>query len=98
VKGGLLIPWHLNVFAVGHRKLSQRARLRAALLTCGPTSFLSHRTAAAVWGLRVLNMRRIEVTVPGASAPHRRKLVMHRTNDRLRKGDVSVRDGLGSAR
>ena len=52
VRRGVLHQLHTDVFAVGHTRIVPHARLVAALLTCGPASFLSHRTAAAVWGLR----------------------------------------------
>jgi hypothetical protein len=49
-----------HVYAVGHRRIVDRAHLLAALLSLGPKAFLSHRTAAAVWGLRAVNLRAIE--------------------------------------
>ena len=52
VRDDWLIRIHHNVYAVGHRHLSDRAHLLAALLSLGSHAFLSHRTAAAVWGLR----------------------------------------------
>jgi hypothetical protein len=85
---------HADVFAVGHSKLVARGKLMAALLTCGPASFLSHRTAAALWGLRAMNTRRIHVTVPTGHAPDRPNLAVHRTQDRLGKGELVSRDGL----
>jgi len=91
VKAGLLHPIHHNVFAVGHRRIVFHARLLAALLTCGPDSFLSHRTAAALWGLRSVIPRDIEVTVIGARAPQRAGITVHRTRD---GGDVTTRNGL----
>jgi hypothetical protein len=69
VRRGLLHPLYRGVYAVGHTRVVPHARLIAALLSCGPASFLSHRTAAAAWGLRELNLRRIEVTVPGDTPP-----------------------------
>jgi very-short-patch-repair endonuclease len=43
---------HRGVYAVGHRVVSTRGRWMAAVLACGPTAVLSHRAAAALWGLR----------------------------------------------
>ncbi|MGI9183528.1 MAG: type IV toxin-antitoxin system AbiEi family antitoxin domain-containing protein [Solirubrobacteraceae bacterium] len=94
LRRGLLHRVHRDVYAVGHRRLVPHARLVAALLTCGPAAFLSHRIAAAVWGLREINVRHIEVTVPGASAPVRAELVMHRTTNRPHPADISSRNGL----
>jgi hypothetical protein len=37
----------------------------AAVLACGPEAVLSHRSAAALWGLREDSRSRIDVTAPG---------------------------------
>jgi hypothetical protein len=65
--------------------------LRAALLAGGSTAFLSHRTAAAVWGLRDITTRRIELTVPGCNRRSRDSLTIHHAAD---ASDVTTRDGL----
>ena len=41
VDKGLLHRLHPGVYAVGHTRLVPHGRLFAALLTCGPTSFLA---------------------------------------------------------
>jgi very-short-patch-repair endonuclease len=94
VKRGLLHPIHRDVFAVGHERIVAHARLVAALLTCGPSSFLSHRTAAAVWGLRELTTRRIDVTRPGAKALEREGLTLHRARREPDREDLANRNGL----
>jgi very-short-patch-repair endonuclease len=48
---GRLHRLHRGVFAVGHRVLTLEGRWMAAVLACGPTAALSHRTAAAAWDL-----------------------------------------------
>jgi very-short-patch-repair endonuclease len=93
VRQGLLHQVHKNVFAVGHPRLVRHARLLAAQLTCGADSFLSHRTAAAVWDLRPVNIRRIEVTVPGTYAPTRPGLVVRCSTD-VAEDEVRTRNGL----
>jgi very-short-patch-repair endonuclease len=55
---------HRGVYAVGHRVLSQRGRWMAAVLAAGPGAVLSHRSAAALWGIRPTARARIEVTTP----------------------------------
>lgn len=77
VRRGLLHVQYPGAYSVGHRRVVSHARLTAALLSCGPTSFLSHRTAAAVWELRPLNIRRVDVTVPGARLGPRKGVVIH---------------------
>ena len=94
VRRGLLHPLHRDVFAVGHTRIVAHARLVAALLTCGPASFLSHRTAAAVWGLRELTTRRIEITVPGSRALRRDGLVVHRSGLEPDPADLANHNGL----
>ena len=79
---------HHNVFAVGHRRLNNRAHLFAALLSLGPRAFLSHRTAAAVFGLRSINLHEVEMTVPGSGGRARDGLVVHRTRKEPHPADV----------
>jgi very-short-patch-repair endonuclease len=76
---GELHELYTDVWAVGRRDVSPQGHLLAALLSCGPTSFLSHRTAAALHGLRAVNVRAIEVTVVGDRACSRQGLITHRT-------------------
>ncbi len=59
-----LLPIHRGVYAVGHRALTERSRRMAAVLACGPGALLSHRSAAALWGLRATAISYAEVTVP----------------------------------
>ncbi len=64
---GRLHSLYRGVYAVGHRVLSQQARWMAAVLACGPGAVLSHRSAAALWGMRDPTSRAIEVTTPSKS-------------------------------
>jgi very-short-patch-repair endonuclease len=54
----------------------------------GRDAFLSHRSAAAVWGLRTINTHDVEVTVVGSSARRRPGLTLHRTKDEPHPRDV----------
>jgi hypothetical protein len=51
VHRGVLIARHRGVYAVGHLPPSPYARAMAAVLACGPGAVLSHRSAAALYGL-----------------------------------------------
>jgi hypothetical protein len=51
VKSGRLHRIHRGVYAVGHPAASQHAKWMAAVLACGPSAVLSHRSAAALWEL-----------------------------------------------
>jgi REase_MTES_1575 len=68
IRLGRLRPIHRGVYTIGHRLLSQEGRWMAAVLACGPGAVLSHRAAAALWGIR--GGTPIEVIVP--TAKHRR--------------------------
>lgn len=65
-----------GVYAVGRPDVSQHGRWMAAVLSCGPEALLSHRSAAALWGIAKHSPEiEIEVVVPGAS--RRRPLEIH---------------------
>lgn len=51
IRNGRLHRVHRGIYHVGHPSLSDRARLRAALFAVGEAATLSHRSAAAHWGL-----------------------------------------------
>jgi very-short-patch-repair endonuclease len=60
--------------------LSREGRWLAAVLACGSGAALSHRSAAALWGLRRQSSGPIEVTVPGTGGrAKRRGLRIHRS-------------------
>jgi hypothetical protein len=61
VQTGRLHLLYRGVYAVGHQVLSQRGRWMAA--TLATRGVLSHRSAAALWGIRP-SQTRIEVTTP----------------------------------
>jgi hypothetical protein len=93
VAGGAFTRRHRGVYLDGRAPLGQRAHLFAALLAAGPTAFLSHRTAAAVHGLRAVNVRGIELTVVANRTPKRDGLRIHRTTD-LHPDEVRTIDRL----
>lgn len=82
-----------NVYAIGHRRLSQRSYWWAAVLAYGPQALLSHHTAAVLWGLQRPRKGAIHVTAPiGRQGIRRRKGIwVHRC--RIRSEDVTTRDG-----
>ena len=76
---GRLHRLYRGVYAVGHTVLSRNGAYLAAVLACGPNAALSHRSAAALWGLRPSNAPRIDVTVPHTSGFRTtRTIVIHR--------------------
>jgi len=94
VAEGHLHRLHRGVYAVGHLKLSRDGRLTAALLAAGDGAFLSHRTAAALHGLRNLNLRRIEITVVGRAVRARVGIAIHRTTTPPPRGELTTVNGL----
>lgn len=65
--------------------------MRTSSLPCSawaPRAFLSHRTAAAVFGLRSINLHEVEMTVPGSGGRARDGLVVHRTRREPHPADV----------
>ncbi|MGE5281138.1 MAG: hypothetical protein ACM3N0_02245 [Chloroflexota bacterium] len=51
VRAGRLIELHRGVFALGHRRIGLRGEWMAATLACGPNAYLSHGSAAQLWGI-----------------------------------------------
>jgi hypothetical protein len=59
-------------------------RTLAVLLTCGDDAVLSHRSAAALWGLRPWSGRFVELTIDGPRGTRRRPgRIVHRSRDLL---------------
>jgi predicted transcriptional regulator of viral defense system len=46
--------------------LSTEARWLAAVLAAGPRAVLSHRSAAALWGVRQSSSNRVDITIPSS--------------------------------
>lgn len=91
VSNGALAPTYAGVYALGHRVLTRHGRWMAAILACGPGAVLSHRDAAALWGIRPDNRPVIDVTAPR----HRRGpagVIVHRA--RLPPDEHTVRHGI----
>jgi hypothetical protein len=64
LRAGRLHRVHHGVYALGHTALRPEGHRLAAVLACGPGAVLSHRTAAAHWGLLRTDQTRIDVTAP----------------------------------
>jgi very-short-patch-repair endonuclease len=79
-QAGRLHRLYRGVYAVGHRRLSREGRWLAAVLACGPGAVLSHRSAAALWGMRPQSSGPVEVTVPATGGRAQRPgLLIHRS-------------------
>jgi very-short-patch-repair endonuclease len=89
VTSGRLHRLHRGVYAVGHDAVATDGRRIAAVLACGPGAVLSHRSAAAAWGLRPTSRARLEVTTSARSRSGPIAIELHRVR-RLHADDVDV--------
>jgi very-short-patch-repair endonuclease len=78
VNAGRLHPQFHGVYSFGCGELPPLAREQAALLACGDRAFLSHRSAAYVWGFRKTAPDPVEVSVVGRGCRTREGLEVHR--------------------
>lgn len=90
---GRLIRIHRGVYAVGHGRLTIRGYWMAAVLAYGPSAVLSHRSAAALHGIRPDNRPKSDVTVPKPSARSRPGIAVHRSTTLL-PADITTIDGI----
>jgi hypothetical protein len=89
VAAGWLHRKHLGVFAVGHPALTPRGEWMAAVLACGGDAVLSHRSAAALWGLAP-DGARPSVTIPGRRRQGPASIEVH--SGRLRPDEMVIFD------
>lgn len=92
VQSGRLHRLYRGVYAVGHTIVPPRGRWLAAVLACGEGAVLSHRSAAAHWGIRPTAAARIDVTVPRTSGVRSTQAIaVHRSRRPIER---VVRDGI----
>jgi hypothetical protein len=82
---------HPSIFAVGHTSLPVAGRLMAAVLAGGACAALSHRAAAAHWGIRPSSARDTEVTTPRR---RRSRPGLRFYRSALPGDEVTTRDGI----
>jgi len=90
---GRLHRVHLGVYAVGHPAVSRRGRWLAAVLACGSDAVLSHRSAAALWGLSPTARADADVSTTVGRRHSRPRIAVHRVRA-LPPADRSVVDGI----
>ena len=89
-ENGRLHLVHRGVYVVGHPAVTPRGRWMAAVLASGPEALLSHRSAAALWGLIDVPGGLIDVIGAGKGS---RGVRVHRSAD-ISNEDRMVRDGI----
>jgi hypothetical protein len=93
VRAGRLHPLHRGVYAVGHPNPPLEGRFLAAVKACGPHAVLSHRSAAALWGILAWDDRHPDVMVPGSAPRAHRGLRVHRST-RLGAAEIARHQGI----
>jgi hypothetical protein len=53
-----------GVYVLGHAAISERGRIRAAVLACGPSAIVSHRSAAYLLGIGERSPRVVDLITP----------------------------------
>lgn len=89
-KIGRLHRIYRGVCAVGHRNLTPKGHRMAAVLACGADAVLSHRSAAAHWGIGSPSYK-TDVTTPLAKRS-RNKIRAHTAT--LHEEDRTIHDGI----
>jgi very-short-patch-repair endonuclease len=90
---GLLREYHRGVYLVGRSSLEPLGRETAAVLRHRGHAILSHRSAAAVWGLLGPSPDEVTVTVVTIGSHSRSGLRVHRVQA-LDRRDLRARNGL----
>lgn len=93
ISAGVLHRVHRGVYRVGPGPLSARGIWMAAVLACGDGAVLSHRAAAALWGLLGTATKHVDVSVPITCGRSRPGIAVHRT-ETLAAHDVTAVDGI----
>jgi hypothetical protein len=93
-KAGRLHRVHRGVYAVGHTRLSYAGRCMAAVLAGGRKAVISHRSAAALWGLLPPASAPIEISVPGTSGKGRHAGIKIHRSRTLKDMLVTRRNGI----
>lgn len=92
-KEGRLHRIHRGVYAVGRPSLTQHGDWLAAVLACGPQAVLSHRSAAALHGIRRDSRAKADVTLASPSARSRPTIDVHRSST-LEAADITTVDSI----
>jgi very-short-patch-repair endonuclease len=92
IEAGRLRPVFRGVYAVGHIALRCEGWWIAALLACGESAALSHRTAGRIWGMLTGPTLPIDVTTSTDRGRKHRQIRTHRML--LDPFDAVVRDNL----
>lgn len=91
---GRLTRVERGVYALGHAQLRREGSMLAVVLAAGEHAVVSHRSAAAVWGMRPWTTTFVEVTMPGRGGVKRRRgRIAHHSYD-LPDGERRTESGI----
>jgi very-short-patch-repair endonuclease len=93
LENGRLHRIHRGVYAVGRPQVDRYGRWLAAVLACGQQAALSHRSAAALWGLIEGDPEPVEISVPLHAHRKRPGLLIHRRSN-LGNASLTRRAGI----
>lgn len=93
VAAGRLHHVHPEVYAVGHCRLGLHGRWMAAVLAGGDGAVLSHRSAAALWGIGNVPGSPVEVTADGRTRRGSPAILLHQAR-RFRAEDRTVKNAI----
>lgn len=82
-----------GVYSVGRPELSPLGRWMAAVLGCGPNAVLSHRSAAALWGIGEERADSVEVSMLICSMRRRPGIKLY-LRPKLCSADLTTRHGI----
>jgi very-short-patch-repair endonuclease len=77
LRSGRLHALHRGIYLVGHAVAPVGARELAAVLACGPSAVLSHRSAARLWRLLPNSGGEFDVSVAGRDPGQKRGIRVH---------------------
>lgn len=90
---GRLYPAARGVYLVGWNRMTPERRWMVAVLACGETACLSHRSAAELWGISREEPCRIDVTVRRHAEAKRPGIRLH-SRAALPRSQVTMRNGI----
>jgi very-short-patch-repair endonuclease len=92
LRTGRLFMLHKGVYVVGRQSLTPRGYWMGAVLAAGPGAVLSHRSAAALHGIRQSNQVKIDVTIPKGHRSDRPTIRIHSST--FDPEDIATVDGI----
>lgn len=93
VATGRLHPVATGIYAVGRPQLTEHGRWMVAVLACGEGAALSHRSAAALWGIAAERPGQIDVSVRRHCYVRRSGIRVH-ARPALPAAEVTTRHGI----